>query len=644
MIRLAACAGLVSFLLLPSLATGEVTKVSITTRTTVANGQPFGAVGAYEKLTGSIEFALDPSDPHNQAIVDLGYAQRAADGKVHFTSDLHVLRPVDEARGNGVLLFEVANRGNKLLFGYFHGARGPGRNDPVTPADFGDGFLMREGYTVVWVGWQFDVAPPLLRVDAPAIELGQIPGSDTVRFSFIVDQPATEASPADWPRYLPGDEASATLTVRDRFRDSPTTLPREQWAFAISSGRPRLSLKSGFEPGRVYEVTYRARNAVVAGVGLAAIRDTASAFLHREDLVVRGKSAYIFGASQSGRLLRQFLLDGFNVDERNRKVFDLAWPHIAGAGLGPFNERLALPGYSSFPATRFPYKYSVEQGPSGQSSGILQTYRADQAPKVVSTNTAVEYWGQGRMAAMTHTSLDGKKDAAIPENVRIYLLAGTQHGEAAFPPQPGAGQQFPNPTPQVAVMHALLRASHQWVANGTAPPRSRYPRLDDGTLVPVSALAFPVLAGVGDPRTIEGPAAVRDGRAVDIPFLVSRVDGDGNDAGGIRVPEVAVPLATTTGWNFRSPRVGNPSTIYALLGSYIPFAATRAERMTRQDPRLSIEERYAGREDYLRKIRAAAAELIKGRYLLQEDLESVIARANAHWDYAVHGNLRTSAR
>ena len=224
------------------------------------------------------------------------------------------------------------------------------------------------------------------------------------------------------------------------------------------------------------------------------------------------------------------------------------------------------------------------------------------------------------------------------------LLAGTQHGEAAFPPQSGAGQQLPNPTPQVAVMHALLRASHQWVTNGTAPPRSRYPRLDDGTLVPVTALAFPALAGVGDPRTMEGPAAVRDGRAVEMPFLVSRVDADGNDAGGVRVPEVAVPLATTTGWNFRSPRVGNPSTIYALLGSYIPFSATRAERMARQDPRLSIEERYTGRDDYLRKIRAAAAELIKGGYLLQEDLDTVIARANAHWDYAIHGDLRTSAR
>jgi hypothetical protein len=404
-----------------------------------------------------------------------------------------------------------------------------------------------------------------------------------------------------------------------------------------------LVLKGGFEPGRVYEVTYRARGAVVAGVGLAALRDAASAFQHRDDLGVRGRSAYIFGASQSGRLLRQFLHDGFNVDEANRPVFALAWPHIAGSGLGSFNERFAMPGYSSFPATRFPYKYSVERGPSGESDGILAKYGPDQAPKVVSTNTSVEYWGQGRMAAMTHASLDGRSDVPLPSNVRIYLLAGTQHGEAPFPPRAGAGQQLPNPTPQVAVMHALLRAAHRWVQDGTPPPDSRYPRVADGSLVPVTALQFPALQGIPDPATVEGPASLVGGRVVESPFLVSRVDEDGNETAGIRAPDLAVPLATTTGWNFRSPAVGNPSTIYALLGSYIPFAATRAERLARRDPRPSIEERYAGREDYLAKVRAAAADLIRGGYLLQEDLGAVMERAGAHWEFATRARAAAPA-
>lgn len=617
-------------LLVPALAGAEVVGVSIASRATVADGAAFGAAGAYEKLTGTIEFALDPAHARNAAIVDLAHAPRAADGKVHFTSDLHVLRPVDQARGNGVLLFEIANRGNKLLFNYFHGRGGPNNNDPQTLADFGDAFLMREGYTLVWVGWQFDVAPPRVGVEAPPVNMAASPLPDTVRFSFIVDRPVTETTPGDLARYRPAEDGAprATLTVRDKFWDSPVTLPRRSWRMIPTDARPRLVLDSGFEPGRVYELTFQSDDAVVAGVGLAALRDAGSAFQRRPELGISGRTAFIFGASQSGRLLRQFLLDGFNVDEQGRQVFTLAWPHIAGAGLGSFNERFALPGYSSFPATRTPFLWP----------DILSRYPAAQAPKVIATNTSVEYWGQGRAAALTHTTADGRRDAVIPENVRIYLLAGTQHGEGAFPPAPaGNGQQQANPTPQVAAMRAILRAAHGWATAAARPLDSRYPRLADGTLVPATTVAFPGIRGVSDPRTIEAPGEMRSGRFVARPFLVPRVDADGNEATGIRVPEVSVPLATTTGWNFRSAAVGNPSTIYSLLGSYIPFAPTRAAREVAGDPRPSIQERYAGRDDYLAKIRAAATALIRDRYLLQDDLDHVLSRAGAHWEHATRG-------
>lgn len=615
-------------LLAPALAGAEVVRVSIASRATVADGAAFGAAGAYERLTGTIEFALDPAHPRNTAIVDLAHAPRAADGKVHFTSDVHVLRPVDQARGNGVLLFEIANRGNKLLFNYFHGRGGPNNNDPQALADFGDAFLMREGYTLVWVGWQFDVAPPRVAVAAPPVNMAASPMPDTVRFSFIVDRAVTETAPGDLARYRPAEDGAprATLTVRDKFWDVPTALPRRSWRIVPTDARPRIVLDSGFEPGRVYELTYQSDDAVVAGVGLAALRDAGSAFLRRPELGIPGRSAMIFGASQSGRLLRQFLLDGFNVDEQGRQVFSMAWAHIAGAGLGSFNERFALPGYSSFPATRTPFLWP----------DILARYTAAQAPKIVATNTSVEYWGQGRAAALTHTTADGRRDAVIPENVRIYLLAGTQHGEGAFPPaEAGNGQQQANPTPQVAAMRAILRAAHGWSTAGTKPLDSRYPRLADGSLVPVAALAFPRVPGVSDPRTIEAPGDMRDGRFVARPFLVPRIDADGNESAGIRVPEVSVPLATTTGWNFRAAAVGNPGTIYSLLGSYLPFAPTRAAREATGDPRPSIQERYASKDEYLGKIRAAATALIRERYLLQDDLENVLSRASAHWDFAI---------
>jgi hypothetical protein len=615
--------------LVPASATAEVTKVTIASRAVVANGQPFGSVGPYEKLTGTIEFTLDPAHPRNKAIVDLGTAPRGSDGKVHFTADLYVLQPVEAARGNGTLLFEIANRGRKGILGRFN--RAGASQDPTAPGDFGDGFLMKDGYTVVWVGWQFDVESPGLRVAAPAANV-----TGRVRFSFIPDEKRTEMAPADLPQYPPvsASDPSATLTVRDRNWDKPTVIPRSAWRFADGSGRPRVILDGGFEPGRVYEIDYPATGARVAGVGLAAIRDAASAFLHNTDMPVRGRSAYVFGISQSGRFLRQFLHDGFNADERDRRVFDVVWPHIAGAGQGSFNERFATPGYSSFPATRFPYTDLEQRNAQGTRDGILTTYKPDQMPKVIYTNTSVEYWGQGRAAALTHTTIDGKADATVPENVRTYLLAGTQHGESAFPPSFGAGQVMGNPTPQANVMRALLRAAHQWAASGVRPPDSRHPRLRGQTLVPPTALRFPVIPGLGDPRVIEGPGEIINEKFSALPFLVPQVDADGNELAGVRVPEVTVPLATTTGWNFRAERIGNPTTIVALLGGYVPLARTRAEREARHDPRLSIEERYKGRDDYLQRIRAAATVLVKERFILEQDVEDVVQRATRHWDYA----------
>jgi hypothetical protein len=616
-------------------ASAEVTRVSISSQARVANGQAFGAAGPYEKLIGTIELALDPADPHNAGIADLDLAPRRADGRVHFSADLYVLRPVDQSKGNGTLLFEISNRGGKGLLSRFN--RAPRLSDPAQPADFGDGFLMREGYTLVWVGWEFDVASGL-HVDAPRARL---PDGGSVTVRFTVDATTNDTQLRDAPRYPPLrlNDPDATLTVRDRFWDRPVPLPRKRWHFTGGTMR-RIALAGGFEPGRIYEVTYTASGARVAGVGLAAIRDAASAFLHRSDLPVRGTRALVFGISQSGRFLRQFLHDGFNVDERNRRVFDAGWAHVAGAAQGSFNERFAMPtSLSAFVGTRPPFMIGGEPRDfrlKAEASAKAEATRSKiQPPKIFYTNTSVEYWGNGRAAALTHTTEDGKSDAVLPEHVRIYLFSGTQHGEAPFPPPTTTGQQPSNPTPQAAVMRALLRSLHQWVRDRVPPPESRYPRLGDGSLTPVSRLRFPPIPAVPDPRTITGPALGTPGGSVQmLPFLVPQVDVDGNEIAGIRVPEVSVPLSTTTGWNFRSAAVGNPGDIYSLLGSAIAFWPTKAEREAHNDPRQSIEERYPSREIYLRRIREDALELVRGRYLLDEDLDDVLTRAAAYWDFA----------
>jgi hypothetical protein len=631
----------------------EVTNVTITSRTVVANGHSFGSTGPYEKLVGRIEFALDPKDRHNAQIADLAFAPRDTDGRVRFSSDLMVIQPTDPAKGNGVLLFEAANRGSKILVRFFN--RGTRSDSPSSLEDFGDGLLMREGYTIVWVGWEFDAPATSLHITPPPAVLPPNEKIEPLNVDILVNARTPEAFLVDDPArppimYPPADPTSAAdrLTVRDHFWDEPTVIPREQWRF-VSGGTtpPKLHLEGGFDPGRWYRVTYRPTGAVVGGVGLAAFRDAAAAFRYRTDLPVHGRAAYAYGQSQTGRFLRQFLYDGFNVDERDRRVFDAVWAHIAGAALGSYNERFATPIQGDFfRPTQFPFADAEETDTTGARGGLQLRYRPDQQAKVFYTNTPVEYWGGGRAAALTHTSVDGARDLALPGNVRMYFLPGTQHLVAPFPPlrTPEAGQvnafarsdgqQLSNPTPQDNIMRGLLRALHEWVADGTPPPPSRYPRLGDHTLVRVQDVKFPALPGVADPRGIVGPGRLVNGKMVPLPFLVPQVDSDGNDIAGLHDPEAAVPLATTTGWNFRREAVGNPSDIYITLGSYIPFATTRATRKTGGDPRMSIEERYRSLDDYLGRIRSAAMDLIRGRYMLQEDLDGVLARAKSHWSFA----------
>jgi hypothetical protein len=642
------------FLVDPLSTSAEVTSVTLTSRTSVAGGQSFGATGPYERLVGRIEFALDPHDPHNAGIVDLNHAPRDSEGRVRFSSDLYVLRPTDPSKGNGVLLFEVANRGRRSLLGRFN--RAAQSNDPATDADFGDGLLMRDGYTLVWIGWEIDVPTPLLRIDAPPARLPagsddrisvEIMHNQRVSEVFLVDDPAGRPPVI----YHPVDSESSTdvLTVRDRFWDAGEVIPRERWRFVVGpNDLPKLRLETGFEPGRYYRVTYRPSGALVSGVGLAAIRDAAAAFRYRSDLPIHGQRAHAFGVSQAGRFLRQFLYEGFNVDERERRVFDAMWIHIAGASRVGFNERFATPTLAAlFKTTQFPFADLDQVDIDGTRGSMQGRYRPDQRPKVFYTNTPVEYWGGGRAAALTHTTIDGQRDLELPDNVRMYLLAGTQHIVAPFPPVrtppvSGAanaalrsgGQQLNNPTPQNNVMRALLRAWHEWAAAGTLPPPNQYPRLADRTLIRIDGVRFPTLKAVADPRRIVGPARMIGGKVVPLPHLVPQVDHDGNDLAGIRDPEAAVPLATTTGWNFRDPSVGNSQDIYQLLGSYVPFARTRVARQANADPRLSLEERYRGVDDYLQRIRSSAMDLIRRRYLLAEDLDSILERAKKHWNFA----------
>lgn len=669
-----ACALTAIFLLLSALAAdAHVTRVEVISRTDVQDGKSFGLAGPYEKIVGRVYFSVDPANVHNRQIVDLDKADRNSQGQVEFSADLYILRPKEISKGNGAVLFEVSNRGGRGIDRLVNGA--------TTGEPEGDGFLMRHGYTIAWVGWEFDVADlnatgQNLKLYAPLAhdpggkEIRGLLRSDFTSAKVVDDMPLGHflLGPSGGRSYPVDDPASPKniLTVRDIPEGQRQAIPRTQWSFAhtvdgkLVADPHFLHLDGGFQPGKIYEVVYEAKNPVVVGLGLASVRDFLSYLKYDPQSTAPVKHVYAVGISQSGRFLRHFLYQDFNADEQGRPVMDGVIAHVAGAGRGSFNHRFAQPSRDAqplssifFPTDLFPYTDLPETDPeTGETAGLLDAvYRAHDAPKIFFTSTSYEYWG--RAASLIHTSPDGAADAKISDNVRIYLLSGLQHFSAAFPPQkfspnnPDAtAQQRYNPNPVQYFWRALITDMDEWVKDSTEPPASTYPKIADGTLVPLSKWNFPKVPGVNLPHeadlawrldfgsqwkqgivTIEPP---RVGHA--FPVLVPQSDANGNDEGGVSLPELQVPLASYTGWNRRDPSIGLSDLRLSFYGSFIPFAKTRADREKSGDPRSSVAERYASRDEYLGKFAEAELKLVEQRFLLKEDVPALLERGKREWD------------
>ena len=624
-------------------AHAELTGIEIKSTKDVLGGKAWGNTGAYEELIGTAHFTVDPKAAANKNIPNIDKAPRNAKGMVEFSSDIYIDRPKDAARGNGVAFFEASNRGHRSLATTFSQ---PFRAR-TTPdeAQYGDGTLFKEGFTLVWVGWQnsVDREPGLVGIDLPiAMENGKPVTGKVNTFGFGAPWIVAKDSPTltldnDTRRYTPADLNNPTdvLQVAGNVYDKPKVIPRDQWAFTPDG--KSLTLKTGFKAGMRYDLIYTAKNTPVLGLGYTAQRDVASAFRYGKNQPVQAKYEYIYGASQTGRLLREYIYYGVNADEQGRETVDARWPQISGSARGDFINPFALAdGQGIFTGSMFPYSDVPQKDPvTGKTDGMEMHMPASVIPKIIYTNTDVENTGGGRVAALLYTALDGKTVLTLPENVRVYMWASAQHGPSAFPPSRGATANLGNPNNYSWGMRAIFEGMDAWVRKGVAPPANKYPSLADGTLVNHADLKFPAIPGVQSPSVIPGGYRADLGDAFTapkLPFLVPAVDKDGNDTGGIRFPEIAVPLATYTGWNFRDPSTGSPTEIVPLAGSFMPFPLTKADRDKSGDPRLSVAERYPSREAYLAKVKASAEDLVKQRYVLAEDVDALVAHEALVWD------------
>lgn len=615
---------------LSSLSFGALTRVEVVDRSVLNHGESFGATGPYEAITARAYFEVDPLATANRGIALIDRAPRNARGHVEFSADLYIERPRDPAKGNGTALLEISNRGGKGLAAMF---------------DSGDRFLYERGFTLVWVGWEFDVPPPnpqRLKLYAPIATNKGAPLEAMVRSEWTGDTrvdtiPLGDRNQIGYP-VVNSTDAANTMTVRDRVDGERHRIPRADWSFTDDR---HVKLKGGFDPGRIYEVIYRAKDPVVEGLGLASIRDTVSFLRYGgaqtalSDEHDRIKRTLGFGVSQSGRFLREFLYEGFNADEKDRRVFDGIWSHVAGAGRGQtFDMPFGQPSRDGHPFLNVLYPVDIPPFTPDRLMGSARS--AGVAPKMFLTNGAYEYWG--RCASLIHTTEDGKQDAPPPENVRIYFFAGSQHGAGSIPPRRPKAQNLGSVNDYRTSMRALLVAMQNWLSDDREPPASVYPLIAKDQLVTIGAYAFPHIPGVAVPRRKREAYRLDFGMeppqiGTPYPTLVPQSDQDGNDLGGIRMPEIAVPLASNTGWNLRNPAIGSPDELFSMAGSWIPFPRTAAERAKTKDPRLSIEERYATKSAYLEKIGDAAAGLEKNGLLLEDDIPKLRDRAAKEWDY-----------
>ncbi len=672
----------------------------------LADGKPWGDVGPYEELRGTLRFASDPASEFNARITDLGLAPRNHKGLVEFASDVSIILPVDRERGSGRLMLDVVNRGNRVALPNFNRSarRAPiDKDTPVDlPIDLGDGFLMRRGYTVVACGWQFDTPdfPALITMRQGQQAIGKdskpLVGRVYMQLQAPVDTRNFLLSDKNHRPYPAYDmsERSAVMEVRDMPDGDAQPVPRDFWRFGRIGDNGEyipdpgyICSEKGFKKGLLYQIAYTTNWAPVLSLSFAALRDCVSWFKYNSGAVAPPiediRYAYAYGRSQTGRYLRTYIYNDFNRDEQGREALDGIIANVAGGMRGEFNQRFGQNSKdrNNMMTQLFPFASVPQTDLETEETDSLHRRLDERGSrlKVFYTNTSAEYHRGD--ASLVHTDPDGRLDLDPPQsplgnldppespltkgglrgvNSRVYHFSGTEHGLGTWPPtdntETGEGfhraQNLRSVIDYTPLLRACLANLDRWVSEGVPPPPSNHPRIADGTAVPPSALkkTFDRIPGASYPERHALPRRRDYGLREDVEqvttlpprfvgtgnrygSLVSAVDDDGNEVAGIKLPEVAVPLAAHTGWTLRHPDIGGERQLLMFAGGTIPFARNEAERRANGDPRPSITERYKDRDDYLSRVRTAAGELVSKRHLLEEDIEVCLAQAAKFWDY-----------
>lgn len=632
--------------LAPSLTKAKVTEYDVVDTQPVAlEGRSFGDVGQYQRIKAKVGFSIDPKDPKNAIIVDIDKAPKDPQGNVTFSADVVILQPADPAKGNGKIFYEISNRGRNLSFELLNDA--PRVADPQTADSTGNGHLLNQGYTIVLGGWQPNLKPELVSVYVPIAD--GVTGQSREEFVFDSED-AVVTKKLSYPA-TDIDPGNASLTVRVNETDPRGTVEGLSFRF-VSDDEIEITRPQTMPAGGIYEFIYTAKDSKITGLGFAATRDLVS-FLrgsegHDVETPLSGIDSVLgLGISQAGRFARDFVYQGFNADESGNKVFDGLIAHIAGSRKTFTNYRFGQPGRYSrqhedhdYPGDQFPFTYAVTKDPlTGKEDGILKTCsESDTCPKIMHSDTDTEFWqARGSLVSTDNTG----NPVTVPENVRLYYLAGTQHFTIADAELIKKGKCVftSNYFHDGSVMRGLLAALDDWVTDDKAPPRSRYPNHVGTSLVSPSELSIPAIPGLnydGKINTLQvmDHSTMPPTAGAEYPIFVAAFDVSGNVIDGIKLPRIAVPLGTHMGWNQRSAGYAEGE-LCSLDGSYIPFAHD-ASSQDPNDGRPTVDELYESEAAYMAQVEAAIKDLLGQRLILDADILMLRERASQHWSNSMN--------
>jgi hypothetical protein len=639
-----------------------IKSIDITSTKLLKNGKKFGAAGQYKEIIALAKFIIDPNENFNEKITDIDNIPLNEDGLVEFSSDVHIMMPNDMSKSNKKIIYDVNNRGTKVMLGQF--------NSSPDKDDIGNEFLMNQGYTLVWSGWAND-APPvngLLRLFSPELLNNGYPISGKIYSQFqplkdVEQIMLSDRNHVPYPAF-DNNEKLAVLSYKKYPDDEALIIPRDKWRFAWNNGNEIIDnpnfifMNDKFKAGIMYQISYTAYGAKSTGLGLASVRDliTFLKYSENDQNPTKGQIeyAFAFGVSQSGRFLREFIYLDFNFDDLNREIFDGIMPHVAGGMRGEFNQRFGQPSKDlpSVISQLYPSSLVKSQDINGNRNDSLLDKISERKSKVkiFFVNTGAEYWRGD--ASLIHTSSNGEKDLNIPENSRVYHLSSCSHSIGTWPlsdKQEVDGmraQYFLNSIDYTPLMRALLINLDNWVSKNIKPPDNSYPKISEGTAVDPNSLrekfskipidfpehfSYPRKMDFGEDEKIIKIIPPKNGEQYG--SLVSDVDLDGNEVAGIRHPDVEIPLATSTPWNLRHPDVGAPYQIVGLTGgprgATIPFS----KKNNQNDYRISIDNRYKSKNEYLEKISDYSKILINERFLLEFDFKNILQRSAERWDF-----------